>query len=117
MIIESLIAGRPFLYQTRKGTLYHVAESGVEAIGPSWSSDRHIVAFVDGDRGDCEPQDFLFSLPKVQIIVASFPKGANRKWLKHTGKVIFTKLATRLWLPQELFMIGSVLLFLLSTLD
>ncbi len=117
LIIESLIAGRPFLYQTRGRTLYHVAESGVEAI-QSWSSDTPIVAFVDGDRGDCEPQDFLFVHPEVKIIVASPPEGANQKWLDQTGdNVDFTTLATGLWSLQELFLIGSVLPFHLSTLD
>ena len=117
LIIESLIAGRPFLYQTRGRTLYHVAESGVEPIG-YWSSHTPIVSFVDGDGGDCEPQDFLFGHPEVRIIVASPPEGANQKWLDQTGNyVAFTKLATRLWSPQELFLIGLVLPFHLSTLD
>jgi hypothetical protein len=42
MILKSLIAGRPFLYQSKEGTVYHVAQNGVEAIRSSWSAETHI---------------------------------------------------------------------------
>ena len=112
-IIESLIAGRPFLYQSTEGAVYHVSQNGVEAIW-SWSPKTHIVAFVDGDEGDRKPQDFLFR-SLVQIIVISSPEGAYRPWVSPNIKV--TKLATSLWSPHELFLTGLVLAFLLSTLD
>jgi hypothetical protein len=116
-IIESLIAGRPFLYQTKGGTVYHVAQNGAAAIPSSWSPETHIVAFVDGDKGDCEPKGFLFSF-LVQIIVASSPKGAYYRWIKQAGSnTIVTKLATSLWSPRELFLTGLVLAFLLLTFD
>jgi len=57
-IIENMIEGRPFLYQAIGGTVYHVAENGVEAV-QSWSSQEIIVAFVDGDEGDYKPDEIL----------------------------------------------------------
>jgi hypothetical protein len=116
-IIESLIAGSPFLYQTKERTVHHVNQEGVVAIRSPWLAKTHIVAFVDGDKGDGEPHHFLdHSL--VQIVVASSPRGAYRKWYKQSGNTTsFTRLATRLWAPHELFLTGLVLAFLLSTLD
>jgi hypothetical protein len=116
-IIESLIAGRPFLYQTMQGSVYHVTQNGVEAIQSFRSPKTHYVAFVDGDKEDSAPEYFLFS-PLVQIIVASFPKGANQRWIKQTGNYTkITKLATSLWSPRELFLTALVSTFLLSMLD
>ena len=48
-IIENMIEGRPFLFQVIDGTIYHIAEKGVEAV-QSWSSKERIEAFVDGDK-------------------------------------------------------------------
>ncbi len=116
-IIEFLITGRPFLYQTKEGSVYHVTQNGVAAI-ESWSSKTHIVAFVDGDKGDYEPQKFLFA-SFVQIIVVSSPKGADQPWVKQASPstTIITKFATCLWSPCEVFLTGLVSAFLLSTLD
>ena len=115
-VIESLIAGKPFLYQSNNGTVYHVAENGVEEIW-SWSSNAKIVAFVDGDQENCEPKTFLFK-SSVQIILSSPPKGAYQKWIQQAEPdTDVTKLAIKLWSPQELFLAGLVLAFLLSTPD
>jgi len=58
-VIQSMIEGRPLLYQTWNRTVYHVNESGVQAIR-SWSStEDHIVAFVDGDVNDSRPELML----------------------------------------------------------
>ena len=113
-VIKSLIAGRPFLYQTKEGSVYHVTQNAVVAI-ESWSSQTHIVAFVDGDEGDYKPPKFLFG-PFVQIIVASPPKGADRPWVKQASPstTIITKFATSLWSPCEVFLTGSVSAFLLN---
>jgi hypothetical protein len=116
-MIEPLIAGRPFLYQTKDRTVYHVSQNGVEVNLSSWSPQAHIVAFVESDEGNCEPKDFLRN-PFVQIIVASSPKGAHQRWTKQTCKyTMLTRLATSPWSPSELFLTGLVLAFLLSTLD
>ncbi len=120
-ITECLIEGCPFLYQTKGGTVYHVAQNGVEAVRdwPLENPKTHIMAFVDGDKGDCEPKEFLF-YPSVQIIVATSPRGVNQKWVwqaESDYETIFAKLATDLWSPQELFLTGLVLAFLLSSLD
>jgi hypothetical protein len=102
-----------------KGAVYHVTQNGVEAIQSFRSPETHYVAFVDGDdEDDSVPKYFLFS-SSVQIIVASFPKGAKR-WLKNARKFNYgeiTKFATSLWSPHELFLTGLVLMFLLSMLD
>ncbi len=104
-----------------EGTVYHVSQNGVEAIWV-WSSknpETHIVAFVDGDKEDCAPQSFLFH-SSVQIIFASFPRGADQRWVRQAEtnhEIIFTELATDLWSLRELFLTGLVLAFLLSSLD
>ncbi len=110
-----MIEGRPFLFQATRGTVYHVAEKGVEVV-QSWSSKEAIVAFVDGDMGDYEPDDILIR-HSVQLIVASSPKGAYKKWTKQTGHAsVVTRLAIKPWSREELSLAGFVLV-LLSTLD
>jgi hypothetical protein len=107
-----MIEGRPFLYQAVRGTVYYVAEKGVEAV-ESWSTEETTVAFVDGDNG---PDEILLCR-SVQLIVASSPKGAYQKWIKQTGHASFvTKLAVKLYSREELLLTGLVLA-LLSTLD
>jgi hypothetical protein len=115
-MIESLIAGRPFLYQGTDRAVYHVTQNGVEAIQLSWSPETHIIAFIDGVK-DTEPHDILKS-PLVQLIVATSPKGAEQKWIKqyNTGDKIVRKLATRLWKRREFFLTGLVFTFFLPTL-
>lgn len=99
-IIEFLIAGRPFLYQTIEGNVYHVTQNGVEEIWSYWSPKTHIVAFVDGDKGESKPKCFLFQ-DSVQIIVVSYPEGANQRWIEKVGNfTIITKLATSLFAPR-----------------
>ena len=117
MIIKSLIAGSPFLYQTTDGDVYHVNEIGVEAIGSRWAPKTHMMGFVDADKGRSEPNVVMRLSGSVQIIVATSPKGASQKWLKQTGQLVdFTAFVTSLWSPQELFLTGLVLAFLASTL-
>jgi hypothetical protein len=109
-----MIEGRPFLYQAIGGTVYHVAEKGVEAV-QSWSSKEPIVAFVVGDEGDYQPNNILLC-PSVQLIVASPPEGAYQKWIKQTGHgSAVTKCAVKLWSHKELLLTGLVLA-MLSTL-
>ena len=110
-----MIEGRPFLYQTIGPVVFHVDEKGVEMV-QSWSSQEPIVAYIDGDEGDSKPEGFLVC-STVQLVVASPPKGAYKKWTKQTGHATYiTKLVTKLWSRKELFLTGLVL-SLLSTLD
>jgi hypothetical protein len=109
-----MIEGHPFLYQSRGGIVYYVAEKGVEAV-QSWSSRETIVALVDGDKKHHEPEDILIR-QSVQLIVASSPKGAHPQWAKQLGPGAFvTQLVVKLWSHKELFLTGLVLA-LLSTL-
>jgi hypothetical protein len=113
-----MIDGRPFLYQAPQGTVYHVAEDGVEAVG-LWSSKEKIVALVDGDEAGCKPDEILRRSSSVQLIVASSPKGVNpeQKWIKQIGHgSSIIKLVVNLWSREELLLTGLVLA-LLSTLD
>jgi hypothetical protein len=110
-----MIEGRPFLYQAMQGAVYHVAESGVEAV-ESWPSKETIVAFVDCDNMNYDP-GLILCKPSVQLIVASSPKGADQTWTKQLGPGSFmTVLAAKLWSRKELLLTGLVLA-LLSTLD
>jgi hypothetical protein len=109
-MIENMIEGRPFLYQAKEGVVYHVDKKGVEVV-QSWSSRDEIVAFIDGDKGDYEPKDFL-THQSVQLIVASSPKGVCCKWSK---KMAILKLVVKLWSLNELLLTGLVLPLLPST--
>jgi hypothetical protein len=107
-MIESLIAGQQFLYQNTDGIVYHVAQKGVGVLRSHWPPTPPITAFVDGDKGITEPRDYI-RCPSVQIIIVSSPQGASQKWMKQVGPdLIFTKLATSLWTPRELFLTGLV---------
>ena len=108
-----MIEGRPFLYEAIGRSVYHINENGVQAI-QFWTSRHGIVAFVDADRDDYEPSPILFS-PKVQIILATSPKGANRKWKDQVGGI--KAIVITPWSRHELFLAGFVLGLLLSTLN
>jgi hypothetical protein len=109
-----MIEGRPFLYQSKRGTVYHISAEGVKAV-QSWPPKETAVAFIDGDRKNYEPNDILLH-NSVQLIVASSPRGAFPRWTKQLGPGSFvTQLVVKLWSPEELFLTGLVLA-LLSTL-
>ena len=111
-IIENMIEGRPFLFQAIGGTVYHVAEKGVEAV-QSWSSEETIEAFVDGDKK--EPS-YILRRPSVQLIVASPPSGASPEWAKQIGPGSFvTQLVVKPWSENELELTGQVLALLSTT--
>ena len=108
-----MIEGRPFLYQAQNGIVYRVDAKGVQVIG--LPPNEHIVAFVDGDKDDHEPDHLLLN-NKVRIILTSPPKGSRARWINQAAghvKVI----ATKLWSEHELFIAGFVLGLLLSMLD
>ena len=108
-----MIDGCPFLYQAKNGTVYHVHENGVQVI-ESWLPAEEIVALVDGDKKDYEPDDML-TCPGVQIVLVSSPKDGNQAWMKDPDRV--TVLVTELWSARELFLTGFILRLLLSALD
>jgi hypothetical protein len=109
-----MIEGRPFLYQAQNGTVYHVNEKGVQPI-KSWPSNENIVAFIDADTNDYEP-DYMFFQGGVQIILAAPPRGASARWIKQANYDV-NILATKPWSRDELFIAGFVLGFLLLMLD
>ena len=112
-LIELMIEGRPFLFQSGTGTVYHVAKKGVEEV-QSWSSKETIAAFVDGDNG-IAPQPMIRQR-SVQLIVASL-KGTQSSWAKQLGPGSYVKeIAIKLWSRDELFLTGLVLASL-SILD
>ena len=112
-MIENMTEGRPFLYQTMGGTVYHVDKKGVEVVY-SWPSRENITAFVDGDKGDYGSQGFLFD-DYVQLVVASPRKGAYQKWTRQTGhRSLIFKLVVKLWSLNELLLTGLVLALLPS---
>jgi hypothetical protein len=108
-----MIEGQSFLYQDLDEIVYHINKSGVRAI-QFWSSGE-IMAFIDGDKKDCVPRPMLLLGKKVQVILASSPKGANEKWTEQAGGV--KVIVTEPWSPHELFFAGFVLGLLLSTLN
>ena len=109
-----MIEGRPFLYQDRERTVYHINEDGVRAI-ESPPSDKNIVAFVDGDKRAAEPHTMLWQ-NNVRVILAAFPQGTQTPWVKEKqGRIKI--IATTLWSDLELFIAGFVLGLVLSMLD
>ena len=109
-----MLEGRPFLYQDREQTIYHLNEDGVRAIG-SPPSDRNIVAFVDGDKHASEPHTMLWQ-NNVRVILAASPKGTQTAWVKEKQGSIKI-IATTPWSNRELFIAGFVLGLVLSMLD
>jgi hypothetical protein len=110
-----IFKGHSFVYQTKDRVVYQVSPNSVELIRLPWLLHTPIVTFIDGDEGNSKPMCFLFNHDRVKIILTTFPRGAYQKWLKQIGQMtVFTKLATRLWSPHELFLTGLVLSFLLS---
>jgi hypothetical protein len=110
-----MIEGCPFLYQSMHRVVFHVTAGGVKVV-KSLPTEKPIVAFIDGDKGDYEPESFLLSR-SVQLVVASSPKGASQKWTKQMGHASsITRLAIKLWSRKELFLTGLVSA-LFSTLD
>ncbi|KAI0277011.1 hypothetical protein BGY98DRAFT_982636 [Russula aff. rugulosa BPL654] len=109
-MVEHMIEGRPFLFQSTEDTVYHVAEEGVEVV-QSWSSKETIVAFVDGDdEKNHAPKRMLTRLSSVQLIVASSPNVSSEKWIKQAGHGSFvTRLAINLWSQKELLITGIFL--------
>jgi hypothetical protein len=109
-----MIEGRPFLYQANNRTVYHVNEKGVQPI-KSWPSNENIVAFVDADTNNYEP-DYMFFHGRVQIILAAPPRGASARWIEQANYNVKT-IATKLWSRDELFIAGFVLALLLLMMD
>ena len=100
-----MIEGHPFLFQPRNGIVYHVTEHGVKMVS-SWSSNEGIVAFVNGDKMNFEP-DEIIRHPSVKLIIASSPKGTVSNWAKQLGPgAHVTEIAIQLWSPKELFLTG-----------
>ncbi|KAH9985077.1 hypothetical protein BJV74DRAFT_718521, partial [Russula compacta] len=107
-IIEQMIKGCSFLFQVNRTTVYHVFENGVEVIS-SWPLEKEIVAFVDGNKGDHSPKDFLLDR-FVQLVVASSPNGPDQPWRKqggHGASVI--AFVAKLWSLKELILTGIFL--------
>ena len=114
-VIQYMIEGRAFLYQAQNKIVYHVNEEGVNAIS-SWPSDEDIVAFVDADGVDYEP-DYMLRKSSVQIILVASPKGGRSRWAGQMRTGLIKRIATDLWSPRELFIAGFVSGLLLSMLD
>ena len=111
-----MIKGLPFLFQSTRGTVYHVTKAGVEIVSSLSTIEEPIMVFIDGDIGNCEPKEFLLS-DSVQVIVAASPRGATQKWLRQAGDGAYiSPYAVKLWSRKELLLTGLVLA-LLSTLN
>jgi hypothetical protein len=106
-VVEFLIDGRPFLFQTFEGVVYHVSNT-VTRIN-TWSSSDQIVALVDADK-TLIPESFLRH-PSVQLIAASSPASTEqaRLWNQGDTSSYVFKLVVDLWSPNELFITGFVI--------
>lgn len=103
-MIEFMIAGIPFLFQTMEGIVYLVQES--IAVVNSWLGG-HIVAFCDADGLSSRPSQFILESHDIQIIAMCPPEGASQKWMEEMGGMSHVmKYVTTLWSPQELFSVG-----------
>jgi hypothetical protein len=104
-MVGSMINGEPFLYQSLRGTVYHVSDT-ITTINSWPSGSGDIVAYVEADEKKFEPQMFMRD-PRVKIIAASSPSGTNQPWMTQMGNVGFPlTLATALWTDSELFVTG-----------
>ena len=106
-MVRSMIDGSPFLYQTLRGTVYHISDTitPITSLPPG----SKFVAYVDADEKKFEPQSFLRH-PLVKIIAASSPRGTEQPWMKQMGNAGFPiTFASALWTDSELFMTGFVI--------
>jgi hypothetical protein len=111
-MVEAMLAGEVFIYQTIGKRVYHVATTITEIW--SWVSKDPIVAFLDADDASRPPVQF-FQQQSVQIIAASLPEGATQKWLKQGDSTAFVApLAAKLWSRKELFLTRCVIPLCLS---
>ena len=106
-----MIEGRPFLYQAIGGTVvYHVAEKSVETV-QSWSSEKTIVALVDGGEGDYKPDD-----PPPWLAAANCDIIPRRRKLKmdqaNSSRLIRYHPVIKLWSHEELLLTRLVLALL-----
>jgi hypothetical protein len=108
MMIEYMISGRAFLYQTIGEVVYHVSKNITKIESWSPDTDEPIVAFVDADSGSGAPKHFL-RYRFVKIIAASSPGGTDQSWLKQGDTRTFvTSFGAALWLPSELYLTGCI---------
>jgi len=103
-MVEFMIAGTPFLFQTMEGTVYLV--NNFITVVNSWLGGP-IVAFCDADGFSSRPSQFILESYNIQIIAACPPKGASQRWMEEmAGMSHVMKYVTTLWSPQELFSVG-----------
>jgi len=106
-MIEYMIAGCPFIYQTFNGDVYEVSDV-VTWIDDRWSPTAPVVAFLDADCPTFAPQPFLNNR-RVQLIAAASPEGATQPYMSQLAHdSLMLQLATALWSPNELFLTGFV---------
>ena len=121
-IIESLIAGRPFLYQTRNGTVHLVNDRGVKLIQSRLSpKNAPIVGFVDGDwRTHTHGGRLCTGYCGISTKCHRSKVDRSNKYPPTINDKLFTKLAKLAvdqWWLRELFVAGLVLAPFLSILD
>ena len=106
-IIKQMIMGRPFLYQTTDGNVYHISDTVVSIA--SWPPREAIVAFIDADSTSFAPMPFLIH-PLIQLVLASPLRGTKQKWLKQLPSGGFViKYVSALWTRSEFFVTGFVI--------
>jgi hypothetical protein len=107
-MVGSMINGEPFLYQSLRGTVYHVSDTITKITSlPSGSGD--IVAYVDADEKKFEPQMFIRH-PRSRLLRPHHQGAQHQPWLKQMGNVRFPlTFATALWTDSELFVTGFVI--------
>ena len=104
-----MISGCPFLYQTFDGDIYHISDVITQITSSSLPETTNIVAFVDADAEKSNKPDSILTQSRVQIILASSPKGTQQYWPKqkqYKGSVL--EYAMALWSASEFFITGFV---------
>jgi len=105
-MIEYMLKGHPFWYQTIDGNVYYITDTIISV--SSLLLQETIVAFVDANSESYAPVPTLIN-PHIQLVLASSPKGAKQRWLKQnpSGRFVI-KYASTLWNPRKFFIMGLV---------
>jgi len=112
-MIEHIIEGRPFLFQSVENIVCHVSEKGVEVIQQWPSGGEAIEALIDADEV-VKPQDPVLR-ESVKLVVASSLKGTKPRWTKRSGLPRSIKqVAVKLWSYKELFLTGYFFIVMMS---
>lgn len=106
-MIEHIISGSPFIYQSPDGNAYTVSTTCTK-VGTSWPEIRSpITAFIDIDKNKFSIHPFLKN-KDIRLILAASPNAIYNARNPDISPENAALIITKLWTPQEIFVTGFV---------